>query len=141
MFIRNCDIHLSQLEQMHIDAFKVIDTELKTATGKAYKAETFGKTLTSKENWDYAFSLMIFQLLLTIIKARVDDDTNNGIRKSADDYWNYYMIKCWRKKFNCKGFNINTLLEVYGLDYTTLSISSGIDFDLINSGSNPIIVQ
>jgi hypothetical protein len=141
MIPSNCQIILSDAEQMHIDAFTTIEEALVEAIGIAYKADRYGKTKKSTQYWDYANDFMYLQILLTIMRLRVEEDIANCDIQTVDSYYELYNIECIKKRFACNGFDINPLLEEYNLERGSTSFGAGIGYMAIEEGNCDNIFQ
>lgn len=131
MFIPSCYHEPTISEISTFEAFDLISPAMNALVAKAFAGEKRGKN--EDEKWETVNEIMMFNLQMVIasqdMKKQLAWDGTFDINKIEEKY----KINCARKHFACKGFDIDPLLQHYGL--TKLGLT-GLDFMSLEDSDN-----
>jgi hypothetical protein len=130
MFLHNCPFTPTAAESHAIGGFELIETAMAAALETAYTKEERG--VDGTVNYDFANDLMILNLHFAIAEYRNDGSLTLTEMKEN------YKVDCIRKTMALQGFDIDPLLNYYGL--TTASVD-GINYMDIEGEDNDFIVE
>jgi hypothetical protein len=130
----NCEISLSAWEQSTIDNFSSIEDELDRIITLAYKYDKFGKKSTAMDQWIYMQDFVSLYLYLIVIRMQIDRDITDNDIDTPENYYETYQLQCLIDRFNCKEYDITSLLASFRLTRDTISSVEGVDFDYIIQG-------
>lgn len=134
-FLKNCVYTPGFSEQDTIGGFELIAPFMLDAVTKAFASEERGADAT--DTWDLANDIMMCNLHFIIAALEMKRRHNNGtlvFSELAEDY----KFDCIRKTMACKGFDVDPLMEFYGLANGGMD---GIDFMDIEDGPNVWTIQ
>jgi hypothetical protein len=117
---------LSPIDNLIIDSFSLIYTDMIGFFKKAKKSEDLGKDKLGTKYWDNMNDIMYLNTYLFICKKKIADDLSSGVSKTYFQYEEEFDLDCIKKRFLCEGVDIHSLLELYGL--TNSTFNSGINF-------------
>lgn len=138
-FINFCQIQpLNSSEQLTIDSYEELESNLKYYIDKVYKLDTYGRTKESNKNIKVGLHLIYLNIYLNIVRSAILNDIQTCNKKSFDDYKKQYKLDCIKKHFACldKGVDIDNLLSIYNL--TSSTFFTGISSMAIGYDNTPI---
>lgn len=130
----NCAINLNEWEQLTIDAFTEIESEIDSIIEDAYKFDRFGKKTKGANKWLYAHDFISLFIYATITKMQIDRDRANDDMSTAEEYYETYQLQCIIDRFNCNGFDITNFLRKFALSKDTIAQANGVGYDNITQG-------
>lgn len=142
LFIKNKEQCLSLLQQLQIDSFDLLASDLLASMKLAENAESLGKDKKGTQYWDVANDLLYVNTYLMIIKNRILSDVSHGVFKTYQEYSDEFALDCIVKTFACNGIDIRPLYGVYGLLLETY-YTDGIEYMVIepNPSETPFDVD
>jgi len=123
---------LSIDQSLLFSAYDTIGEDMLTIIEKAYSADQRGKKI-GEDLWDQVNDINYLIVYFYIIRNYI---IANDLTSTSDinDTKDTYKIDCIRKHFACFGFDIDPLLNVYGI---VPGSTLGIDYAELETGDNP----
>jgi hypothetical protein len=132
-----CQLELTSAQVIQSEYYGVFYNTLYAMINDAYKAELFGKSEEAKKYYNKVNDFNYLYTYLQFIKLEMDYDASQdscGHTKGAQYYYDQYSLKCIADYFQCRGFNITSLYDVFNLNPVTAD--DGINFMCIEECSN-----
>lgn len=130
----NCQlIEPTFFEYLLLDSTDLLESNLISIINTAYSYDEQGKDSLANDKWDLANDIIYLIIYSMIIKNDVLIKLKNGEEIQFDEFSETWKLDCIRKHFACSGFDIDSMLELFGFKRTG---NDGIDFMSISSGTN-----
>ena len=137
-----CQINPTSLQELSTKYYGAIGRFVEELMEEIYQAEMYGKPVehlyNKLNNFNYLFGYLL------IIVDEINNDAINdaywgtgcGQNKGMQYYEKKYHLSCIAKKFFCLGFDITSLLTLFGLNPNNTNLN-GIGFMSIAYHGNP----
>jgi hypothetical protein len=130
----NCQlIDPTLFEQLLLDNTNLLENVLISNINLGFNYDEQGKDSLANEKWDLVNDIIYFSIYSMIIKQDVLIKLSRGEEIDFDDFNEKWKIDCIRKHFACSGFDIDSMLELFGFKRSS---NDGIDFMSISLGTN-----
>jgi hypothetical protein len=132
-----CVFEITPAQQIQSEYYGVFYNTLYAMINDAWKAELFGKAVDATKYYNKINDFHYLYTYLQFIKIEMDYDASQdscGKNKGAQYYYDKYNLKCISQYFECQGFNISGLYDVF--DLNPLTANDGINYMCIEECAN-----
>ncbi len=124
-----CQLEITPSQAIQSEYYSVFYNTLYAMINSAWKAELFGKADDATKYYNKINDFHYLYTYLLFIKMEMDYDASQdscGKNKGAQYYYDKYNLKCISQYFECQGFNITELYNVFNLN--PLTADDGINY-------------